>query len=236
MQETFPYRVLVVDDDEAVLTTTAAILRDAGYNVNTAHDGFEALAALRGSVPELLITDLHMPGMSGFELLRVIRKRFPSMAVIVISGQFSPVSLPAGVLADRFLPKGDVPLMELLELVRQLTSEGPIRSQPARAETAPAWVPRSSRGYVILTCPECLRSSSVPSHSIHFGTGATETCVHCGSKISYCLDASVLTELPSSIDKARDCIENSKKSVESSRRTIDEGHRVVSESRRKNGW
>lgn len=233
MAETFPYRILVVDDEEALLLTTAAILRDAGYEVHTARDGFEALASLRGSLPELLITDLQMPGMSGFELLGVIRKRFPSIAVIATSGQFTPVSLPEGVLADRFLAKGDVPPMELLELVRQLTSGGPSRSQPAKAEVAPAWVPRSSRGYVVLTCPDCLRSFSVLSNSIEIEKSASETCLHCGTEVSYYLDESVLAEPPSVSETMRRRADTSRKTIESSRQMIDDTHRVVSQSLRK---
>lgn len=223
----------MVDNEETLLLTTAAILRDAGYEVNTARDGFEALASLRGSVPELLISDLQMPGMSGFELLGVIRKRFPSIAVIAISAEFTPVSLPEGVLADRFLPKGDVPPMELLEVIRQLTSEGPLRSQPAKADIAPAWVPRSSVGYVVLTCPDCLRSFSVPSNGVEVGKRASETCLHCGAEVSYYLDASVLAEAPSVSETMRRRIESANKTIEASRQMIDNTHRTVSESRRK---
>ena len=55
MQETFPYRVLLVDDDEDLLTTTSALLEQAGYMVRTARDGFEALASLRGSLPPFAV-------------------------------------------------------------------------------------------------------------------------------------------------------------------------------------
>ena len=163
MATSFAYRILVVDDDETVLETTAAILKNAGYSVNTARDGFEALANLREGIPELLISDLHMPAMSGFELLGVVRKRFPSVIVVATSGQYTPASLPEGVLADRFIPKGDMPPIELLEIVRELIADGPSRPQPVRAEIAPAWLPRSTRGYVVLTCTHCLRSFSILS-------------------------------------------------------------------------
>lgn len=232
MAKGFPYRILLVDDDEALLGTTAAILSDAGYDVRTARDGFEALAALRGSVPEILITDLHMPDMSGFELLGVIRKRFPSIAVIATSGQFTPLSLPEGLLIDRFLGKSDAPPMELLELVRQLTTAGPVRAQPAKAELAPAWVPRSGR-YVVLTCTACLRSFSVPTNGIAIGERARETCVHCGTGVPYYLDASVVADRPSLLDGVQKTIDSGKKSVEASRQMIESSRRVVDEARRK---
>ena len=226
MAKSFPYRILLVDSDETLLSTSAAILGDAGYVVRTARDGFEALAALQGSVPEVLITELHMPGMSGFELLGVIRKRFPSIAVIAMSDQFTPLSMPGGLLVDRFMGKKDAPAMELLELVRQLTSEGPLRGQPAKAELAPAWVPRSGR-YVVLTCPSCLRSSSVRSNGIAIGEQATETCVHCGADIAYYLDASVVADQKSLLDAAQQAIDSGRRTAESSRKMIESGRRMV---------
>lgn len=80
----FPARILVVDDDEALLVTTAAILLREGYDVRTARDGFEALTVLRGSIPDLLISDLNMPNMSGFELLAVVRKRSPPACLLLL--------------------------------------------------------------------------------------------------------------------------------------------------------
>lgn len=233
MDQTFPFRILLVDDDDAVLETTQPILRQAGYQVNTARNGFEALAALRGSVPELLISDLNMPGMSGFELLGVVRKRFPSMAVLAISGEYTPLSLPEGVLADRFLAKGDLPQLELLEIVRQLTSGGPPRGQPARAEVAPAWLPRSASGYVVITCPDCLRSFSLPSNGIEVGKSARVQCLHCGAQVSYHLDASVLPEPPSLMERMRTSIASSKQSIDASRLRIDESRQAIEKPPRK---
>jgi CheY-like chemotaxis protein len=60
----FKRRVLIADDDEAYLVTTATALMNEGYEVRTARDGFETLAAMRVSLPEVLISDLRMPNMS----------------------------------------------------------------------------------------------------------------------------------------------------------------------------
>jgi CheY-like chemotaxis protein len=187
----FKHRVLVVDDDEATLMTTAAILSREGCEVMTARDGFEALTALRGGVPEILISDLKMPNMSGFELLAVVRKRFPGVGVIARSGEFSPLAMPEGVLADRFLGKGENSISELSNMVRELLSESPLRSQPARPGTAPAWLPRSAAGYVVLTCPMCLRSFSVPSREIEAGVLLKDSCVHCGVEVQYRIDSTI---------------------------------------------
>ena len=73
----FAYRLLVVDDDPRILHVSRLILEAKGYEVRTAADGFEALVELRGSLPDVIISDLRMPNMSGFELLSVVRRRFP---------------------------------------------------------------------------------------------------------------------------------------------------------------
>jgi DNA-binding NtrC family response regulator len=78
----FKCRVLVVDDDPLVLQMTAAILRSFGYSVRTAEGGFVALKILREVLPDIILSDLRMPGMSGFELLSIVRRRFPHIPTI----------------------------------------------------------------------------------------------------------------------------------------------------------
>lgn|SRR6476659_6168177 len=68
----FNFRILVVDDELSILKTSAAVLGTRGYEVRTAVDGFQALAELRRSLPDLVISDLRMPNMSGFELLPLL--------------------------------------------------------------------------------------------------------------------------------------------------------------------
>jgi len=60
----FNYRILVVDDEPAVLEIAALVLQERGYEVRKAKDGFQALVELRRSVPDLIISDLRMPNMS----------------------------------------------------------------------------------------------------------------------------------------------------------------------------
>lgn len=191
MPHNFKYRVLIVDDCESLLSATAAALSREGYVVETAHDGFEALMLLRGSQPEVLISDLKLPNMSGFELLAVVRKRFPAIGVIAMSAEFSAAGMPEGVLADRFVMKGENCTFELVETVRELMSVSPVRAQPSKPEIAPAWLPRSPRGYVVVTCPGCLRSFSVLQSQIEPGRVLKETCIHCGIEVAYCIDATI---------------------------------------------
>jgi DNA-binding NtrC family response regulator len=76
-------RVLVVDDEVNARTALAELLRDEGYQVETAADGFKALPKLDEFAPDLVLTDLKMPGMDGLELMRRARERDPERAVVV---------------------------------------------------------------------------------------------------------------------------------------------------------
>ncbi len=78
-------RVLVVDDDESLRRVTQVQLEQAGFHATTAADGFEALSMLQKSVPDLVITDLKMPRMSGMDLLRRIRTDYPDVLVVMLT-------------------------------------------------------------------------------------------------------------------------------------------------------
>ena len=186
----FTSRILLVDDDEKLLVTTGAVLSREGYEIRTARDGFEALAVLLGVVPDLLISDLAMPNMSGFELLGVVRKRFPGISVIAWSAQFVPATSSA-VLADRFLEKGKSSIPELKRSVRELLEESPVRAQPPKSRETPTWIPRSTDGYVVLTCLECLRPFSVPLAHIELDHPAAEVCLHCGQQVHYLINSHI---------------------------------------------
>jgi len=79
-------RILVVDDEAGVRTTLTGILEDEGFEVTTAADGEEALAAVRSSPPHVVLLDIWMPGRDGLEVLPEIRSLAPGVAVIMISG------------------------------------------------------------------------------------------------------------------------------------------------------
>jgi CheY-like chemotaxis protein len=78
-------RVLIVEDDVTVRFTFSTVLDAAGYEVSTATDGFDALLQLKQQIPDVILSDLNMPEMSGFELLSVVRRRFPSIMVVAAS-------------------------------------------------------------------------------------------------------------------------------------------------------
>jgi len=222
----FKYRILVADDDTDSLASTAALLSKEGYVVLTARDGFEALAELQGGVPEIIVSELRMPNMSGFELLAVVRQRFPGIGVIVLSANFWPAGeLPEGVLADRFLAKAENFEFELLETIRDLLSQSPIRTAHAKPEVAPAWVPHSATGYVVITCPSCLRSSSIRTRDVRIGMVQATSCIHCGAEIRYRLDITISRAAGSTV------LERAQAQAETGQRAIAESKRAITASK-----
>ncbi|MBT4503709.1 MAG: response regulator [Gemmatimonadetes bacterium] len=78
--------ILLVDDDVAVRAMIGDVLESRGHSLRTAGDGLEALQLMQEALPELVISDVHMPGMGGVELLREIRSRFQEIPVLLIAG------------------------------------------------------------------------------------------------------------------------------------------------------
>ena len=78
------YKVLVVDDDRAIRLLTVDVLTRAGYEVSTATDGQDALEQFELLKPDLMITDLRMPGVDGYELCRTIRES-SSVPILVLT-------------------------------------------------------------------------------------------------------------------------------------------------------
>lgn len=81
-----PGVILVVDDDDPVRVMIARLLRTQGYTVLQASQAAEARAILEGQRPDLVISDIVMPGESGIELRRAIATMYPGLPVILISG------------------------------------------------------------------------------------------------------------------------------------------------------
>jgi DNA-binding NtrC family response regulator len=78
-------RILIVDDEANARTALAELLREEGYAVETAADGFKALPKLDEFAPDLVLTDLRMPGIDGIELMRKGRERDPERAFVVMT-------------------------------------------------------------------------------------------------------------------------------------------------------
>lgn len=81
--------ILVVDDEEAILSSLSSILQDEGYEVSVAKSGAEALKTYMADPPDLMLLDIWMPDMDGLETLRRIREVVPTAQVMVMSGHGS---------------------------------------------------------------------------------------------------------------------------------------------------
>jgi CheY-like chemotaxis protein len=116
------------------------LLESQGYEVHLAGDGFEGLIALKQSLPDIIISDLAMPNMNGFEFLSVVRRRFPVIPIIVISGEFSSITVPESVLADAFFGKGQYKPETLFARIIELLREIPPRPRIGKPDKAAVWV------------------------------------------------------------------------------------------------
>ena len=183
----FHYRVLVIDDEPLSRDLFQSSLSTEGYEVCVAKDGFAALAQMRGALPDVIVTDLKMPNMSGFEFLSIARRRFPQIPTIAVSGEFAPIVAPLGVLADAFFAK-PFRFEELLAKIADLLRDAPPRPAVKR-DRAPVWVPRNGEYYVI-TCTDCLRSFSIPAEkSVRvLRERRTLECIFCDAQVQFIVE------------------------------------------------
>jgi CheY-like chemotaxis protein len=180
----FRYRILVVDDEASIRETAGQILESKGYEVLTAADGLDGLHALSKSLPDVIISDLNMPRMSGFEFLAIVRKRFPHIATIAMSGEYITGENPSGILADAFLQKGQYTVKGLFQEIAKLLAASPIRSEREKSDIAPLFLPRDNAGYLIITCPKCLRPNRLEAMSLDGGIHQT-ICQSCGTPVKF---------------------------------------------------
>lgn len=187
-------QILVVDDDQSVRESVAMSLMAAGYDVVAAEDGFGALSQLREKLPDVVLSDLDMPGMSGFELLSVVRRRFPQISTVAMSGAYVGNEVPFGVIADGFFAKGSES-KHLLRTIQGLLLTAPARSGDHYRECAPAWIARNGNDskaipYVVLTCAECLRAFPMNLMEETNGEVVEVACRSCHSVNRYIIQPS----------------------------------------------
>ncbi|HEY4691198.1 MAG TPA: response regulator transcription factor [Anaerolineae bacterium] len=94
-----PARLLVVDDETILRTSTAEILRRKGYSVDEAADGAEALARLESTAYDLMLLDMVLPGTSGVDVMRHARHLAPDLSIIVLTAHAAVDSAIAAVKA-----------------------------------------------------------------------------------------------------------------------------------------
>ena len=77
-------RLLVVDDEPILLKAVAATLRAEGYDITTARGGADALVAINQTMPDLIVSDIRMPGMDGYEFARILRSNARTALIPII--------------------------------------------------------------------------------------------------------------------------------------------------------
>jgi DNA-binding NtrC family response regulator len=90
-------KMMLVDDEERFLSTTKKLLSKKGYDVFTAISGAEALEKLRTQNVHVVILDVKMPGMDGIETLKAIKRKFPMVEVIMLTGHGTVESAVEGL-------------------------------------------------------------------------------------------------------------------------------------------
>jgi CheY-like chemotaxis protein len=185
--------ILIVDDDPAVCFSLSQVFRSLGYAVRTAEGGFDALREMNARRPDILLSDLNMPLMSGFELLSIARRRFPSIYAIGMTGAFID-RLPEGIPADAFYRKASG-FGILFDLVR-IGSEADMNAVRADRTEAPIWITLLEDTWVddkrvFIGCPECLRAFpqtpviDTPMDRFTDHIAIEATCMHCGTPVNY---------------------------------------------------
>jgi len=183
-------KILIVDDEHSVRTSMSQVLTAVGYQVRIAEDGLAALVEMRNEVPDILLADLVMHGMSGHELLSVVRRRFPSIQVVAMSGAFSGDEVPSGIAAHAFYQKGSS-VGSLLKILSSLPRPKKKVVEARSSATSPIWIQKSGQGAgaeasLTICCPECLRTfQQTLGNSISLVLEVD--CVFCRSHIYYAL-------------------------------------------------
>jgi len=112
--------ILVVDDEEIMRNLLDKMLSLEGYNILTAVDGQDALEIIAEEKVDLVVSDMKMPRMDGFELLKNLRNNYPDMGVVIMTGFGDTYTVKDALLlgADEYLSK-PFKRLELLSVVEK---------------------------------------------------------------------------------------------------------------------
>ena len=196
------YEVLVVDDDESIRDSLALILQSSGYETVTANNGFDALLQLKRRLPAIVLSDLNMPQMSGFELLSVVRRRFPQISVIAMSGAYHSGEASARRRDCRcFLSQGARHSRNALADCGRPGPDSAAHAVDHKRESAPVWIPRNGKDshgipFVVLTCTDCLRSFPLSVTTEDLQKIQETPCLFCPNTVRYIIDFSIAIASP----------------------------------------
>jgi CheY-like chemotaxis protein len=189
MREVSPSSVLLVDDDPSVRGLLSKRLEEAGFETREAEDGIDGLVKLRNELPKVIISDIQMPRMTGIEFVSVVRRRFPFIPVIVLSGSI-PNDVPEEAEPDVWFEKGALDISELLQTLRALVRKTPDRADIPQVVTTPVRTRPGFAGYFVLTCTDCLRTFAAPSTPEQKLMEGTAVCTYCEARVPFLIESS----------------------------------------------
>ena len=132
-----PTRILVVDDESSARSALSELLREEGYEVQSAADGYKALGRVDQWEPDVVITDVKMPALGGIELMTKLREQYPDVAVIVMTAFGSVEGAVEAIQlgADDYLSK-PVHLPQLLMVLRRVLKHRALQRETRRLRSA----------------------------------------------------------------------------------------------------
>ncbi|MFA5614705.1 MAG: hybrid sensor histidine kinase/response regulator [Methanoculleus sp.] len=130
---------LVVEDSRTQAELIRHILEKDGYDVTLAEDGIRAIQRIEESRPDIVLSDIVMPNMDGYELCRQIKQNFPEIPVILVTNLFDPADVMKGLAsgADSFIVKPVDPELvysQIEAVLRTAREPDPDGAQPAKLE------------------------------------------------------------------------------------------------------
>jgi CheY-like chemotaxis protein len=132
--------VLVVEDDRTTRGVVAGYLRRRGYRVEEARDGIDALAVIEREAPHVVVTDLEMPRLDGFGLLRALRRTHPDLPAIILTAHESVEgvlsAIREGILFDFLIKPPDLPVVDIA--VRRAAEVHLLRARAREADQVKA--------------------------------------------------------------------------------------------------
>jgi len=194
------HRILVVDDEPDITGLVAYHLARIGYQVSTATNGQDALKAAREERPDLVVLDLMLPGVSGYEVLQELRKRKETrdVGIILLTARREEVDRVKGLAlgADDYLTKPFSPqelTLRVAAVLRRLAAPAVRTGRPtglrctvkrsrSRPRNTSCWKPWSSGAAGCRPGPSCSRWSGRPSPTSRPGPW---TCTCSGSAASW---------------------------------------------------
>jgi len=128
------YRILIVEDEESIREGLRENLEMEGYEVSVACDGEEALSKTDEFKPDLILLDVMMPKGSGFEVCRVLRKKYPNLVIVMLTAKDAENDMLTGFScgADDYITK-PFSLLELLARIKAFTRKIGLQSDTVRA-------------------------------------------------------------------------------------------------------